>query len=74
LPLKSQSFDRVLCHNVLECLNPERYVPIINEVCDLLQDGGIFLLSHMDFASARHLPKQVQHQGCDGCFFEVYGF
>jgi ubiquinone/menaquinone biosynthesis C-methylase UbiE len=60
LPLKSQSFDRVLCHNVLECLNPERYVPIINEVCDLLQDGGVFVLSHMDFASALYNHSDIK--------------
>lgn len=43
-------FDKIFCHNVLECL--EDKIKFINEFEGLLSDDGVFILSHHDFDSA----------------------
>jgi len=47
LPLAAASVDRVLCHNVLECLpNPDA---LLAEAVRILRPGGRLVLSHSDF-------------------------
>ncbi|HAT8181798.1 TPA: methyltransferase domain-containing protein [Legionella pneumophila] len=48
--LEGQKFDKIICHNVLECL--EDKIKFINQFDALLDNNGIFLLSHHDFDSA----------------------
>ena len=52
------SFDRIICQNVLECI--ESKIEFINAFQDLLSDNGIFILSHHDFDSAIFNSKYVQ--------------
>lgn len=48
--LEGKQFDRIICHNVLECIYEK--LTFINCFNDLLAEKGIFLLSHHDFDSA----------------------
>ncbi len=50
LPYDDQSFDSVICQNMLECLPPESHLALIDEVHRVLRTGGKFLLAHHDFA------------------------
>jgi cyclopropane fatty-acyl-phospholipid synthase-like methyltransferase len=43
-------FDRIICHNVLECVDDK--ISFIMQFKELLNDGAMFLLSHHDFDSA----------------------
>jgi SAM-dependent methyltransferase len=47
IPLADESVDRVLCHNVLECL-PDP-AALVAEAYRVLRPGGRFVLSHSDF-------------------------
>lgn len=47
LPYEDNSFDKIICHNVLECI--EDKIGFINESYRILKKGGIFVLSHCDF-------------------------
>ncbi len=46
----NEKFDKIICHNVLECI--EDKVGFVNKFERLLLPQGIFLLSHHDFDSA----------------------
>lgn len=62
-------FDRIICHNVLECI--ENKVNFIDKFDRLLLPQGIFLLSHHDFDSAiynssyRELTRELIHNFAD---------
>ena len=47
LPLADAAFDRVLCHNVLECL-PDPGA-LVSEAVRVLRPGGRLVLAHSDF-------------------------
>ena len=47
VPLADASVDRVLCHNVLECLS--RPAALVAESHRILRPGGRLVLSHSDF-------------------------
>lgn len=47
--LHRQKFNKIICHNVLECI--EHKIEFINDFEPLLSPNGIFLLSHHDFDS-----------------------
>ncbi|WP_162264106.1 methyltransferase domain-containing protein [Legionella waltersii] len=67
--LYDTQFDRIICHNVLECVKdkPE----FINSFNRLLIPQGIFLLSHHDFDSAiynsnyKKLTRELIHHFAD---------
>ena len=46
----NKKFDKIICHNVLECV--EDKVGFVNKFERLLLPQGVFLLSHHDFDSA----------------------
>jgi ubiquinone/menaquinone biosynthesis C-methylase UbiE len=69
VPLADASVDRVLCHNVLECLaDPDAFV---EEVRRVLKPGGRFVLSHSDFdtlvfaSEDLQLTRRLVHAYCD---------
>ena len=50
LPFENNSFDRILCHNVIECIVDK--VSLIDECFRILKPTGKLLVSHHDFDSA----------------------
>lgn len=67
--LKRYQFDKIICQNVLECV--ENKIDFINGFADLLMPKGIFLLSHHDFDSAiynsnyKELSRELIHHFAD---------
>jgi SAM-dependent methyltransferase len=67
--LVGQKFEKIVCHNVLECL--EDKVGFINEFCDLLSHDGILILSSNDFdsttfnSSYKQLTRDLIHHFAD---------
>lgn len=49
LLLSENSFDRIICHNVLECLTDK--ISFTNRCYDLLKKGGVVVMSHSDWDS-----------------------
>lgn len=47
LPFQANTFDRIVCHNVLECI-PDK-VKFLNNCYNLLNKDGILVISHSDF-------------------------
>ncbi|WP_299391613.1 methyltransferase domain-containing protein [Pelagibius sp.] len=47
LPFAEESFDSIICQNVLECIRDKP--ALIAACCRALKPGGVFLLSHHDF-------------------------
>ena len=69
LPFADESFDRVLCHNVLELLpDPDAFLV---EVARILCGGGRFVLGHSDFdtivfnSDNLEFTRQLVHLFCD---------
>lgn len=69
LPFEEGRFDRVVCHNVLECLaDPDAFVA---EVWRILTPGGLFVLGHSDFdtivftSEDLALTRRLVHCYCD---------
>jgi SAM-dependent methyltransferase len=50
LPFGDNAFDRILCHNVIECVFNK--IGLINDCFRVLKPGGLLLLSHHDFDTA----------------------
>ncbi|MBA2649989.1 MAG: methyltransferase domain-containing protein [Legionella sp.] len=48
--LSGMKFDKILCHNVLECVDDK--LSFINDFGGILADGGTLIISHHDFDSA----------------------
>lgn len=48
--LSGLKFDKIICHNVLECV--ENKVDFINDFSSILADKGTAIISHHDFDSA----------------------
>ncbi|WP_165482662.1 methyltransferase domain-containing protein [Legionella gresilensis] len=48
--LKPNKFDKIICNNVLECI--DKKLDFINEFKNLLNKNGVCILSHYDFDSA----------------------
>ena len=69
LPFDDGSVDRVLCHNVIECLADPTH--LIREVRRIMRPGGRAVLSHVDFDGIiiagpdRSLTRRVIHSYAD---------
>jgi ubiquinone/menaquinone biosynthesis C-methylase UbiE len=69
LPYSTDSFDRILCHNVIESIIDKS--ALLNECYRILKPGGRLLLSHHDFDTAtynsqfKHLNRLLIHTFCD---------
>ncbi|MDF3033659.1 MAG: methylase involved in ubiquinone/menaquinone biosynthesis [Alphaproteobacteria bacterium] len=69
IDLIGQKFDKIICQNVLECI--EDKINFINAFKDLLNPGGVFILSHHDFDSAiyhsdlKKLTRDLVHHFSD---------
>jgi len=50
LPFEDNNFDRILCHNVIECIVDK--VDLLNECYRILKPTGRLLVSHHDFDTA----------------------
>lgn len=67
--LTGNKFDKIICHNVLECVDNK--LEFINIFQNLLSDSGQFLLSHHDFDSAifnsnyKPLTRELIHHFAD---------
>lgn len=67
--LKNIQFDKIICHNVLECV--EDKLDFINSFKPLLKKHAIFILSHHDFDSAiynssyKQLSRDLVHHFSD---------
>lgn len=48
--LQGNNFDKIICHNVLECVDDK--LSFINSFTKILKPDGILILSHHDFDSA----------------------
>lgn len=55
--LESQRFDKIICHNVLECVDDK--LAFINHFKTLLNDNGVLVLSHLDFDSAIYNSSDI---------------
>jgi len=78
--LQGNNYDKIICHNVLECVNDK--LSFINSFVDLLKPHGVLVLSHHDFDSAiynsqhKELTRDLVHffadtqqswqENCDG--------
>lgn len=49
LPLAKNYYDRIVCHNVLECITDK--ISFINHCHSLLKKGGVIVMSHSDWDS-----------------------
>jgi ubiquinone/menaquinone biosynthesis C-methylase UbiE len=58
LPFKASFFDRIVCHNVLECIADN--VAFINRGYGLLKKGGIMIVSHNDWDSQIYNSSYVE--------------
>lgn len=58
LPFKKNSFDRIVCHNVLECITDK--VKFINYGYDLLKKGGVMVMSHSDWDSQIYNSSYIE--------------
>lgn len=69
LELQGVKFDKIICQNVLECVDNK--LDFINSFAMLLNKGGIFILSHHDFDSAiynssyKFLSRELIHHFSD---------
>lgn len=69
LPFPNNSFDKIVCHNVIECI-PDR-INFINECYRILKKDGILVMSHNDFdtqtynSSFPDLSRRLVHNYCD---------
>lgn len=69
LPYSTDSYDRILCHNVIESIIDK--TALLNECYRILKPGGRLLLSHHDFDTAtynsqfKHLNRLLIHTFCD---------
>ncbi|MFC3908384.1 methyltransferase domain-containing protein [Legionella dresdenensis] len=67
--LEHLKFDKIICHNVLECIDDK--LTFINNFSKLLKSHSIFILSHHDFDSAlynshfKNLTRQLVHHFSD---------
>lgn len=67
--LQGQEFDKIICHNVLECVDDK--LSFINGFKPLLKQNAIFILSHNDFDSAiynsnfKQLSRDLVHHFSD---------
>lgn len=67
--LKGIKFDKIICHNVLECVDDK--VAFINHFSEILAKDGTFILSHHDFDSAiynssdKYLTRTLIHNFAD---------
>jgi len=67
--LTGLKFDRIICHNVLECIDNK--LDFINRFSDILTPGGLAIISHYDFDSAiynsshKELTRDFVHQFSD---------
>lgn len=63
------NFDRIICHNVLECIDDK--LAFINSFKPLLNNDAIFILSHHDFDTAiynssyKELSRNLVHHFAD---------
>ena len=69
--LAGEKFDRIVCHNVIECVvDKEQFV---KNLCSLLNQNGVLLVSHHDFDSAvyhsghKELTRTLIHFFADQC-------
>lgn len=58
LNLQAESFDRIVCHNVIECI-PDK-VEFLNKCFKLLKDGGVLVLSHSDFDTQIYNSSNIE--------------
>ena len=69
IELKEYRFDKIICHNVLECVQDK--LAFINSFKTLLNKNAIFILSHHDFDSAiynsfnKNLSRNLVHHFSD---------
>ena len=69
LPFETDSFDRILCQNVIECIDAKH--ALLSECHRILKPGGLMLLSHHDFDTAvfnsdfKELNRQLIHGFAD---------
>lgn len=69
LPLKDSSYDRIVCHNVLECI-PDKIL-FINNCYGVLRKGGVLIMSHTDWdsqiynSSFTELSRKLSHNYAD---------
>jgi len=69
LPFADDSFDRVLCAETLEWVNPRERA--MSELVRVLKPGGLLLVTHTDFDTVvyhggdRDLTRKVVHTFCD---------
>jgi ubiquinone/menaquinone biosynthesis C-methylase UbiE len=67
--LKNIQFDKIICHNVLECIDDK--LNFINSFKPLLKQDATFILSHHDFDSAicnssyKQLSRDLIHHFAD---------
>ncbi|STX51757.1 biotin biosynthesis protein BioC [Legionella busanensis] len=67
--LKPNKFDKIVCNNVLECIDNK--LDFINEFKNLLNKNGVCILSHYDFDSAiynsqyKELTRNLIHTFAD---------
>lgn len=58
LPFDDNSFDAILCQNVLECVGDK--VAYLNECFRVLKAGGKLLMSHKDFDTATYYSEKYK--------------
>jgi len=69
LPFEDDCFDRILCHNVIECV-PNKDI-FINEIYRVLKPNGALVLSHYDFdtgiynSNYKELTRELIHHYSD---------
>lgn len=56
IEILNKKFDKIICHNVIECIdNKEQFV---NDLYNLLNSDGTLIISHHDFDSAIYYSDQ----------------